>query len=82
MGGGMYGQPQMQQPQYGGGGFGGGFGGGMYGQPQQRQQQPQYGGGMYGGGFNQQQPQQQQPYNPYAQPIMGGMPKFNMQAMY
>jgi len=56
----------MQQPQYGGGGFGGGMG-----------------GGMYGGGFNQQQPQQQQqPYNPYAQPIMGGMPKFNMQAMY
>ena len=94
-GGGMYDQPQ-RPPMYGGGFgggmgggmYGGGMGGGMYGQPQM--QQPQYGGGgfgggmgggMYGGGFNQQQPQQQ-PYNPYAQSIMGGMPKFNMQAMY
>jgi hypothetical protein len=34
---------------------------------------------MYGGGFNQ---QQRQSYNPYAQPMMGGMQQFNMQAMY
>ena len=50
---------------------------GMMGMNQPQMQQPQYGGGgfgggfgggMYGGGFNQQQPQQQQSYNPYAQP--------------
>jgi hypothetical protein len=64
--------------------YGGGF---NQQQPQQRHPADQSGpslmGGMYGGGFNQQQPQQQQQsYNPYAQPMMGGMQQFNMQAMY
>ena len=61
---GMFGNPYMQRPMFGGG-FGGGF--------NPYQQRPMFGGG-FGGGFN---PYQQRPmFNPYQQQSMGfGFPQ-------
>ena len=61
---GMFGNPYMQRPMFGGG-FGGGF--------NPYQQRPMFGGG-FGGGFN---PYQQRPmFNPYQQQSMGfGFPR-------